>query len=421
MKDILTRSMFVLIVIVSSLSARNLLVNPDAETGTDSGWTDPNGQWDASAEVTPHGGAYFFWPKHGPVDNTYMYQDVPVTIGSDSLYFHLSGWLCDWDQYPHDRATLAIKALDVTGAELAYFQSEQRNPVWIKHVINAPIPAGTKKLRVLLIATRFVGTDNDAYFDDLSLTVDTNKSPTIIISAVGNAKMVATGATLKLTAVTTGAVDSSYDWSSSFPSVATIDSTGRVSGVASGHVFLQATGRQSGVVGIYELSVTQLDDILFTAPVNSTVFQAGKISTITWQVIGTVTTGELWLSRDGGVNFTSIAGNITCSNGTYAWNIPTDSVDQRQCVIKMSWVGGSSISGTFSILNTQLTNTHKELPGRKESSINATTDKPSSLANRQYLLDGRMLKTNGAVFTMQCSAGAKLLSSQRQQKCMAVK
>ena len=51
-----------------------------------------------------------------------MYQDVDVSaleflVTSGQLYLHLSGWLANWDQYPHDRATLAIFALDASRSE----------------------------------------------------------------------------------------------------------------------------------------------------------------------------------------------------------------------------------------------------------------------------------------------------------------
>ena len=66
----------------------------------------------------------------------------------------------------------------------------------------------------------------------------------------------AVGATLTLSATTEGADDSGYTWASSNDSVATVDSSGVVTGVAVGETTITATGVDSGVSGDHAIVVT---------------------------------------------------------------------------------------------------------------------------------------------------------------------
>lgn len=86
----------------------------------------------------------------------------------------------DYDQSPHDQATLKLDYLDKNGKVLASDQTKQRNPQWSKHTITLSVPSGAVKARIYLIAQRFVGTDNDAYFDDVSFYTIGNKINKII-------------------------------------------------------------------------------------------------------------------------------------------------------------------------------------------------------------------------------------------------
>jgi len=54
------------------------------------------------------------------------------------------------------------------------------------------LPAGTRTVSVNLTATRYVGTDNDGYFDDLSLTISTDAPGVVVnVTAEGRATRVA--------------------------------------------------------------------------------------------------------------------------------------------------------------------------------------------------------------------------------------
>ncbi len=334
----------------------NLLVNPDAETGSMEGWVDPDNIWGADAPVTPHGGNYLFWPSRGATAYTKVYQDVNVTpfaatIDAGQAYCTLSGWMANWDQYPHDRATLAIQALDASGNELFYGSRSHRSPTWGFYEMTNQIPPGTRTLRVYLIATRFVGTDDDGYFDDLSLLV-TNTAPTVVVtvSSVSGATSVAVDSTLQLQAQTTGATDAGYTWSSSFEAVATVDSTGLVTAHQPGNVTAQAIGKSSQVMGSVRLVVYAQNSVIFVSPASGESWLAGSEQTISWQVKGTVDSGTLYWSFTGGSDWNEIGPVANLSSGSFTWTVPDSSRSLNDCVLKMTWSGGEATSAPFSIV-----------------------------------------------------------------------
>ncbi len=109
----------------------------------------------------------------------------------------LSGWLCNWDQSPHDQARIILEFLNASGGVISRISREQRNPVWTLHSITAVVPSGAVKARVKLESARFVGNDNDGYFDDLSLTISNSKFSAVYIS--GPTSKAAQGDTIQLT------------------------------------------------------------------------------------------------------------------------------------------------------------------------------------------------------------------------------
>lgn len=339
-----------------SAAAQNLLVNPDAESGNISGWTDPDAAWVAAAEITPHGGSNFFWPKLKDLPLTTMYQDVSVSshaaqIDAGHAYLHLAGWLANWDQYPHDQATLGVQALNTSTQQLLYLARSHRSPVWTRYAMDGQIPAGTRILRVLLTATRFVGSDNDGYFDDLSLTVDTNAPVVFVtIQAAGGQIALPVGGTLQLAANTTGGVDSNYIWSSSFPAIATVNSNGLVSATQAGRFFILAEGGSTHAVGSYELSAYTSNSVVVTQPATGVEWTSGSTQAITWVMIGTVSTGMLFHSTNGGGAWTAIGPVPNVSVGHYDWTIPATAVALNNCLVRMAWNTGQSASGIFSIV-----------------------------------------------------------------------
>lgn len=346
---------FIFLLLSFSVNAQNLLVNPGAESGDTQGWVDPDNVWGAANEITPHEGDYFFWPSRQAIAYTEMYQDVDMSsyvtsIDNGSAWFNLSGWLANWDQYPHDRATLAIEALDAKNQQLLYLSKDHRSPVWTQYQIETKIPEGTRTLRVHLIATRFVGSDNDGYFDDLSLTVSTT-APTVYVNVFSdnNEIELPVGGSLQLDAQTTGASDTAYVWTSSFEAVATVVK-GLVTASQSGRFTIQATGKNSDKTGYIELTAYNPDDIVFQTPQTDAQWQSGSTQEVTWEVKGSVSSGTLFYSFTGGSDWIEIAPIDTLISGHYFWSIPDTTQVVNNCFVKIDWGSGSSVSSKFAIV-----------------------------------------------------------------------
>lgn len=252
----------VLVMTVTLLPARaraeeNLLVNGNAENGME-GWVDPDNLWYPSNDITPYEGEMFFWPSKGGCEYSYIYQDVDISGYLAGTWTELSGYLANWDQYPHDEATLGLEFLNAEGKVIDSTITSQRNPLWKKHSIQLAIPQNAIIARIKLIASRYVGSDNDAYFDDLSFRVLDGSYQAVYIS--GKTATAKAGDKIQLTAnngVTTDA--SKYNWYSSYDSIATVDANGLVtfttdwSGTEN-EVTITAEDKETGITGTYHFN-----------------------------------------------------------------------------------------------------------------------------------------------------------------------
>ncbi|MGB4658293.1 MAG: fibronectin type III domain-containing protein [Mobilitalea sp.] len=232
----------------------NLLVNGNAESEM-SGWTDTQGCWYPTAEITPIEGSYFFWPSKADYSTTYIYQDVDISDYAEDSWVELSGWLANYDQTPHDESVLQLEFLDDNDVVLVAFSRAQRNPQWSKHAIQAQIPEYAVTARIKLIANRYIGSDNDAYFDDLSFQVLSGVYKTIYIT--GKTAKAQNGETLQLKAdngITTDPTN--YLWTSSYDAIASVDANGLVTfyGDASSEVSIYAEDGDTGMSGIYHIN-----------------------------------------------------------------------------------------------------------------------------------------------------------------------
>ncbi len=231
----------------------NLLINGGGEEGM-TGWTDPDGIWEPSLNTTNHEpieGETFFWPSKKPCAEAMMYQDVDITEYGEGTWMKLTAWLANYNQSPHDQATLQLSYLDAGGNLLNSDASQQRNPEWGQHQIDLQIPAGAVTARVSCLATRFVGQDNDAYFDDIRLVVTDRVVREVIIT--GDKDKVTEGETVQLSA-TDGVYSkaSDFEWSSSYDEIATVDENGLVTVHKGGEeVWIYAKCIKTGVVGKY--------------------------------------------------------------------------------------------------------------------------------------------------------------------------
>ncbi len=347
--------LFLVFFFAFQLSAQNLLVNPGAETANTNGWVDPDSAWSADAPISPHSGDYFFWPGRRAIPYTEIYQDVDVSsylsiIDAGNAWFRLSGWLANWDQYPHDRSTLAIEALSAGGKQLLYLSRQHRGPSWTLYQIEAKIPAGTRTLRVHLIATRFVGVDNDGYFDDLSLEVITTApSGYVIVSSEKGLMELPVDSTLQLHAQTVGGTDVAYTWSSSFDAIATVDSNGLVTAHKAGTFTIQAIGKTTGRTGYLALTAYNPNYIIFREPKAGAQWIPGSIQEIKWEMKGTLDSGTLSFSLNGGTDWMEIATIDTLGSGHYFWQVPDSNRAYNDCYLKITWNDGESVSPNFAI------------------------------------------------------------------------
>lgn len=233
----------------------NLLINGECESMA--GWTDPNGKlWSSTNEIEPHEGKGFLWPASGATGDesidaeSFIYQDVDLTHFKPSEYAVLTGWLANWNQSPNDRSTLQLELLDKNGNIVVADARMQRDPEWHQHMIVLAIPAGVTKARIKLIATRFVGSDNDGYFDDISFIVSQKQYQ--LVTVTGDKEKAIAGEFIQCTANNGQSTNpASYEWSSSYQSVATVDTNGRVTMLDNSEVAIYAKDKSTGVVGVY--------------------------------------------------------------------------------------------------------------------------------------------------------------------------
>lgn len=232
----------------------NLLTNPSFENGLD-GWTSPDGKWSTVEEESgyePQDGNHFAWPTGANRENTYIYQDVSLNghnVG-ETLIFNVM--VCNYDQAPHDMGQVVVKFLDASGNTVKEYIQQQRNPDWNSQTIIATLPTGAVTARIELWAIWYVGGDVDAYYDDASVVVTTEKYNLVYITEKDGKETAKEGDTLYLTAdnsISKNPLD--YTWSSSYEIAATVDENGVVTVYTEDEFAIYAKDKASMVVGVY--------------------------------------------------------------------------------------------------------------------------------------------------------------------------
>ena len=167
-----------------STLSENLLLNPGAEEGTVN-WTQVSGSFEAimsgeCAGNNSHSGN-FLYAVGGVCDpNAYGegYQEVSLlayenSIDNDGAYLNFGGYLSDYSG--SDVPEFKIEFYDATGgmiSQTANYTSQTSNWTYVQDL--QAIPSGTRSIRMILMGTRNTGTDNDSYFDDLFIKVQTS-------------------------------------------------------------------------------------------------------------------------------------------------------------------------------------------------------------------------------------------------------
>jgi hypothetical protein len=179
------------------VAAQNLVSNPGNElplvSGEIQGWTEIVGaNWTQrfSGPAPFEGIAYFF---AGAGATATLRQDVDVLsfagqIDAGLMAFDFSGRVRSFDQNPPDSATIVVSLLSGGAAVLASFDSgpQTGTSTWTEIATTLAAPVGTRTVRIDLVSLRNAGTNNDGYFDAISLVAAPVPEPsTIALGGLG--------------------------------------------------------------------------------------------------------------------------------------------------------------------------------------------------------------------------------------------
>lgn len=163
----------------------NLIVNGDAESADETGWTS-SGIEAFDDAGRGQSGTFFFWGGTSPIATATQEIDVgalATSIAAGDVRAALEGRLGGWSTQA-DHAVVKVAELDGTGTVLDSFEigpvtdtlRGNATTMLLRRVVDVLDPA-TRGLRVTLTATRFEGTNNDGSFDDLRLVLTDGPPP----------------------------------------------------------------------------------------------------------------------------------------------------------------------------------------------------------------------------------------------------
>jgi len=185
-KCTLLLSAFILAVFCSTQGrAQNLVINGSGEasphdTARPAAWVNVLGTWFSTADSDsfedPEDGNCIF--VEGDDSAGILQQDVAVasyaaTIDSGHQKFFFSGWEQSYAQDPPDVGAFYVQCLDATKTVVLrnyYSDTMSFENTWGKVTDSFYAPANTRFVRIQLVAIRYTGSDNDAYFDNIVLT-----------------------------------------------------------------------------------------------------------------------------------------------------------------------------------------------------------------------------------------------------------
>jgi len=206
--------------------------------------------------------------------------------------------------------TLSMGEDTTVGSKLVYatYQLTEAAPSGMAILVNfeASLTAGEGKGKFDVEATVTPG------------AIDIEDAATLVTSITMSATTaeVAVGSTVKLTATAApaDATDRTVTWSSSNTGVATVDSTGKVTGISAGTATITATAKDgSGVTGTCEVTVTALELKSITINTKSPSVEVGYSTTLSVSVnpAGVDTSGMVFTSSNTSVATVDGSGRIT--------------------------------------------------------------------------------------------------------------
>ena len=165
----------------SSAKSQNLILNPGCEDSLVNGeiphWTEIIGSnWtQRTASPDPYEGLAYFFP--GVASLAELDQDVDVSnyksaIDNGTQSFIFEGYVQAYPQNPPDQSRIILEFLDsLKTTKIDSFDSGNYSTTseWVQIIDTSLAPLGTRHIRIRLISTRRAGTNNDGYYDGLSL------------------------------------------------------------------------------------------------------------------------------------------------------------------------------------------------------------------------------------------------------------
>ncbi|MBK9981776.1 MAG: metallophosphoesterase [Saprospiraceae bacterium] len=157
----------------------NLVSNPGAETGIN-GWTATTGVIESLGAlecngINPYIGQKYFAVGALCVENAFAsaYQDISVVnqsalIDAGQVMVHYGAHLADWANT--DEPSFAMQFLNASAQLISGTDTTRYiNATWTLKEKTIIVPSGTRFIRFIVMGTRYQGTDNDSYIDDLFL------------------------------------------------------------------------------------------------------------------------------------------------------------------------------------------------------------------------------------------------------------
>lgn len=162
----------------------NLLINPDAETGTASPWEHTarfyvtEQQYQVAARVYPHTGTYFFSMAQDASDYGKASQDIDIseyayTVDNGDGDFESGVWMQNESferEYVEDSGKLTLQYMDASGAKLGENTTgaiyHKDGNYWKEETIFKTVPKGTRTVRFILEGFLHSGSVVNSFFDD---------------------------------------------------------------------------------------------------------------------------------------------------------------------------------------------------------------------------------------------------------------
>ena len=157
--------------------AENLVTNGGAESGI-TGWTPTIGVIESlnpqqCSGIDPYSGQKYFAVGALCVEHPFAsaYQDHDVTnfssaIDSGIVLANYGAYMADWANT--DEPSMSLQFLAANNSVLGNTDTlRHRLSAWTLKQNSVPVPEGTRTIRSIVMGTRFSGTDNDSYLDNI--------------------------------------------------------------------------------------------------------------------------------------------------------------------------------------------------------------------------------------------------------------